>query len=44
LMRSKFGLILQDEGDNSLINNFLELLYTNQKDYHRSMRMLLNHK
>ena len=36
LMRSKFGLILQDEGDNSLINNFLELLYTNQKDYHRS--------
>ena len=44
LMRSKFGLILQDEGDNSLINNFLELLYTNQKDYHRSMRMLLNQK
>lgn len=44
LMRSKFGLILQDEGDNSLINNFLELLYTNQKDYHRSMRMLLSQK
>ena len=42
LMRSKFGLILQDEGDNTLINNFLELLYTQKKDYHRSMRMLLN--
>ena len=42
LMRSKFGLILQDEGDNILINNFLELLYTQKKDYHRSMRMLLN--
>ena len=42
LMRSKFGLILQDEGDNNLINNFLELLYTQKKDYHRSMRMLLN--
>ena len=42
LMRSKFGLILQDEGDNSLINNFLELLYTQKKDYHRSLRMLLN--
>jgi uncharacterized protein YdiU (UPF0061 family) len=36
------GLILQDEGDNTLINNFLELLYTQNKDYHRSMRMLLN--
>jgi uncharacterized protein YdiU (UPF0061 family) len=42
LMRSKFGLILQDKGDNTLINNFLELLYTQKKDYHRSMRMLLN--
>ena len=42
LMRSKFGLMLQDEGDNTLINNFLELLYTQKKDYHRSMRMLLN--
>jgi uncharacterized protein YdiU (UPF0061 family) len=41
-MRSKFGLILQDEGDNALINNFLELLYTQKKDYHRSLRMLLN--
>ena len=41
-MRSKFGLILKDEGDNALINNFLELLYTEKKDYHRSMRMLLN--
>ena len=30
LMRSKFGLILQDEGDNSLINNFLELLFWNR--------------
>ena len=42
LMRSKFGLICQDKGDNALINNFLELLYTQKKDYHRSMRMLLN--
>ena len=42
LMRSKFGLIRQDKGDNVLINNFLELLYTQKKDYHRSMRMLLN--
>ena len=42
LMRSKFGLILKDEGDNALINNFLELLYTQKKDYHRSLRMLLN--
>ena len=42
LMRSKFGLIRQDKGDNALINNFLELLYTQKKDYHRSMRMLLN--
>ena len=44
LMRSKFGLILQDDGDNALINNFLELLYTNKKDYHRSMRELSNQK
>ena len=44
LMRSKFGLILQDDGDNALINNFLELLYTNKKDYHRSMRKLSNQK
>ena len=42
LMRSKFGLILQDKSDNTLINNFLELLYNQKKDYHRSMRMLLN--
>ena len=44
LMRSKFGLILQDEGDNALINNFLELLYSHKKDYHRSMRKLSNQK
>jgi len=44
LMRSKFGLMLQDDGDNALINNFLELLYTNKKDYHRSMRRLLSQK
>jgi hypothetical protein len=42
LMRSKFGLIILDKGDNALINNFLELLYINNKDYHRSMRQLLN--
>ncbi len=42
LMRSKFGLILKDEDDNALINNFLKLLYTNKKDYHRSMRQLLS--
>jgi len=40
LMRRKFGLLKVNEEDNSLINDFLELLYTNKKDYHRSMRQL----
>jgi uncharacterized protein YdiU (UPF0061 family) len=40
LMRRKFGLLEINNEDNSLINEFLELLYTNKKDYHRSMRQL----
>ena len=40
LMRKKFGLLEVNDEDNSLINEFLELLYTNKKDYHRSMRQL----
>jgi len=40
LMRGKFGLLEVNDQDNSLINEFLELLYTNKKDYHRSMRQL----
>ena len=40
LMRRKFGLLEAYDEDNSLINEFLELLYTNKKDYHRSMRQL----
>ena len=40
LMRRKFGLLEVNDQDNSLINEFLELLYTNKKDYHRSMRQL----
>jgi len=40
LMRRKFGLLEANDQDNSLINEFLELLYTNKKDYHRSMRQL----
>ncbi len=40
LMRRKFGLLEVNDEDNSLINEFLELLYTNKKDYHRSMRQL----
>ncbi|MBT7150010.1 MAG: YdiU family protein [Thiotrichales bacterium] len=42
LMRNKFGFSVQDESDNSLINNFLELLYTHKKDYHQSIRQLSN--
>jgi serine/tyrosine/threonine adenylyltransferase len=42
LMRNKFGFTLQDESDNAIINNFLELLYTHQKDYHQSIRLLSN--
>ena len=42
LMRNKFGFALQDESDNAIINNFLELLYTHQKDYHQSIRLLSN--
>ena len=40
LMRRKFGLLEASDQDNSLINEFLDLLYTNKKDYHRSMRQL----
>ena len=40
LMRKKFGLLEVNDEDNSLINEFLELLYTNKKDYHRSMRQI----
>jgi len=40
LMRRKFGLLEVNDEDNSLINEFLELLYTNKKDYHKSMRQL----
>jgi len=40
LMREKFGLLEVNDEDNSLINEFLELLFTNKKDYHRSMRQL----
>jgi len=40
LMRRKFGLLEVNDEDNSLINEFLELLYNNKKDYHRSMRQL----
>jgi len=42
LMRNKFGFSVQDESDNSLINNFLELLYTHKKDYRQSIRQLSN--
>ncbi|MDB4846972.1 YdiU family protein [Candidatus Pseudothioglobus singularis] len=42
LMRNKFGFAVQDESDNAIINNFLELLYTNKKDYHQSIRLLSN--
>ncbi|MDB2670881.1 YdiU family protein [Candidatus Pseudothioglobus singularis] len=42
LMRNKFGFTVQDESDNAIINNFLELLYTNKKDYHQSIRLLSN--
>jgi len=42
LMRNKFGLAVQDESDNAIINNFLELLYTHKKDYHQSIRRLSN--
>ena len=40
LMRRKFGLMKIFEEDSKLINDFLELLYTHKKDYHRSMRQL----
>ena len=42
LMRNKFGFTVKDESDNAIINNFLELLYTNKKDYHQSIRLLSN--
>ena len=40
LMRQKFGLLKTIDEDSKLINDFLELLYINKKDYHRSMRQL----
>ena len=44
LMRRKFGLLEFNDEDNALINDFLELLYINKKDYHRSMRQLSSGK
>ena len=44
LMRRKFGLLEVNDEDNALINDFLELLYINKKDYHRSMRQLSSGK
>jgi uncharacterized protein YdiU (UPF0061 family) len=44
LMRRKFGLLEVNDEDNALINDFLELLYINKKDYHRSMRQLSSEK
>ena len=44
LMRRKFGLLEFNDEDNALINDFLELLYINKKDYHRSMRQLSSEK
>ena len=44
LMRKKFGLLESHDEDNSLIHDFLELLYINKKDYHRSIRMLSTDK
>ena len=44
LMRRIFGLLEFNDEDNALINDFLELLYINKKDYHRSMRQLSSEK
>ena len=41
-MRQKFGLLKVVDEDNTLINDFLQLLYTQKRDYHRSMRQLSN--
>ena len=40
LMRRKFGLAELLEGDNDLINDFLQLLHTHDKDYSRALRLL----
>ena len=40
LMRRKFGLLKVVEDDSLLINDFLELLYSHKKDYHKSLRLL----
>ncbi|WPE16094.1 YdiU family protein [Candidatus Thioglobus autotrophicus] len=40
LMRQKFGLTQQHEGDHQLINQFLELLHRHKKDYANSLRGL----
>ena len=40
LMRQKFGLTQQHEGDHQLINQFLELLRIHKKDYTNSLRGL----
>jgi uncharacterized protein YdiU (UPF0061 family) len=44
LMRRKFGLLEVNDEDNALINDFLELLYVNKKDYHQSIRQLSSGK
>ena len=44
LMRQKFGLLKVVDEDSTLINDFLQLLYTNKRDYHRSMRQLSDQK
>jgi len=44
LMRKKFGLLKVVDEDNTLINDFLQLLYTQKRDYHRSMRQLSDQK
>jgi len=40
LMRQKFGLTQQHDGDHQLINQFLDLLRTYKKDYTNSLRNL----
>ena len=43
-MRQKFGLLKVVDEDSTLINDFLQLLYTNKRDYHRSIRKLSDQK
>lgn len=40
LMRKKFGLTQQHEGDHQLINQFLKLLHQHKKDYTNALRGL----